>query len=88
MDETHVRVRGNWMYLYRAVGKAGNALDFMLSVRRNRPAAARFFALALSSNGTPSKIVINKSGANAAGIREVNKILNRFGCPTKTQTVM
>ncbi len=75
MDETYTRVLGKWMYLYRAVDKAGNTLDFMLSERRNRPAAARFFAKALSSNGFPSKIVIDKSGANAAGIREVNKIL-------------
>ncbi|WP_170428430.1 IS6 family transposase [Ruegeria arenilitoris] len=87
MDETYIRVRGKWMYLYRAVDKAGNTLDFMLSERRNRPAAARFFAKALSSNEIPSKIVIDKSGANAAGIREVNKILNRFGCPAKIQTV-
>lgn len=42
---------------------------------------------ALCSNGIPSKIVVDKSGANAAGIREVNKILNRFGCPAKIQTV-
>jgi putative transposase len=87
IDETYVRVRGKWMYFYRAVDKAGNTLDFMLSERRNRPAAARFFAKALSSNGIPGKIVIDKSGANAAGIREVNKILTRFGCPAKIQTV-
>ncbi len=73
MDETYIRVRGKWMYLYRAVDKAGNTLDFMLSERRNCPAAARFFGKALSSNGIPSKIVIDKSGANAAGNREVNK---------------
>ncbi len=87
MDETYVRVRGKWMYLYRAVDKAGNTLNFMLSERRNRPAAARFFANALSSNGIPEKIVIDKSGANAAGIREVNKILIRFDCSAKIQTV-
>ncbi len=87
MDETYIRVRGKWMYLDRAVDKAGSTLDFMLSEHRNRPAAARFFAKALSSNGIPSKIVIDKNGANAAGIREVNKILNRFGCPAKIQTV-
>lgn len=60
MDETYIRVRGKWMYLYRAVDKAGNTLDFMLSERRNRPAAARFFAKALSSNGIPDKIVIHR----------------------------
>ena len=87
MDETYIRVRGNWVYLYRAVDKAGNTLDFMLSERRNRPAAARFFGKALSTNGIPSKTVIDKSGANAAGIREVNRILKRFGCLAKIQTV-
>ncbi len=87
MDETYIRVRGQWMYLYRAVDKAGNTLDFMLSERRNRPAATRFFAKALSSNGIPNKIVIDKSGANAAGIREVNRILKRFGCSAKVQTI-
>ncbi len=66
MDETYIRVRGKWTYLYRAVDKAGNTLDFMLSERRNRPAAARFFAKALSSNGIPGKVVIDKSGADAA----------------------
>ncbi len=87
MDETYVRVKGEWVYLYRAVDKHGKTRDFMLSERRKRPAAARFFAKALSTNGIPSRIVIDKSGANAAGIREVNKILNRFGCPAKIQTV-
>ncbi len=87
MDETFLRVRGKWMYLYRAVDKALNTLDFMLSERRNRPEATSFFAKALSSNGIPNKIVKDKSGANAAGIREVNRILKRFGCPAKVQTI-
>lgn len=87
VDETYVRVRGKWMYLYQAVDKAGNTLDFKLSERKNRPAAASFFAKALSSNGILEKIVIDKSGVNAAGIRKVNKILIRFGCSVKIQTV-
>lgn len=87
MDETYLRVRGKWVYLYRANDKAANTLDFMLSERRNGPAATRFFAKALSSNGIPDKVVIDKSGANAAGIREVNRILKRFGCQAKVQTI-
>lgn len=75
------------MFFCRAVDKAGNTLDFMLSERRNRRAATRFFAKALSSNGIPNKIVIDKSGANAAGIREVNRMLKRFGCSAKVQTI-
>ncbi len=87
MDETYVRVKGKWQYLYRAVDKHGNTLDFMLSERRNTAAATKFFAKALENNGIPEKIVIDKSGANKAGIREINKILKRFGCPVSVQTV-
>lgn len=87
MDETYVRVKGSWKYLYRAVDKYGNTLDFMLSERRNTAAAKKFFANALASNGIPKKIVIDKSGANKAGIREVNRIFRRLGCPVSVQAV-
>lgn len=87
MDETYVRVRGKWQYLYRAVGRHGNTLDFMLLERRKTAAAKRFIANALASNGIPEKIVIDKSGANKSGIRESNKIFKRFGCPASFQTV-
>ncbi|WP_170766521.1 IS6 family transposase [Ruegeria lacuscaerulensis] len=87
MDETYLKVRGRWMYLYRAVDCDGKTLDFMLSERRDTAAAKKFFAKALANNGIPLRIVIDKSGANAAGISEVNKILKRFGCPTKITTV-
>lgn len=59
----------------------------MLPERWNGPAATKFFAKALSSNGSPGKIVIEKCEANAAGIQEVNRILKRFGCPAKVQTI-
>ncbi len=85
-DETYLRARGKRMYLYRAVDKAGNTLDLMLCEQRNGAAATKFFAKALSSNGIPDKIVIDKSRANAAGIHAMNKILKRFGCPAKVQT--
>ena len=81
MDETYVRVKGRWVYLYRAVDKFGKTLDFMLSRRRNKVAATKFFARALETNGMPLKIVIDKSGANTAGINEINRMLKRFGCP-------
>jgi len=87
MDETYIKVRGSWTYLYRAVDRDGKTLDFMLSERRNTVAATLFFAKALSNNGIPLRIVIDKSGANGAGIKEVNKILKRLGCATKIGTV-
>ncbi len=59
----------------------------MLSERRNGTAATKFFAKALSSNETPAKIVIDKSGANKFGIREINRILKRYGCPATVQVI-
>lgn len=87
MDETYVRVKGRWVYLYRAVDKFGKTLDFMLSRRRNKAAATKFFARALETNGMPLKIVIDKSGANTAGINEINRMLKRFGCPVPIEMV-
>ena len=81
MDETYVKVKGEWVYLYRAIDKHGKTLDFMLSERRNKAAATKFFARALEVNGLPRKIVIDKSGANTAGIKAINKRLKSFGCP-------
>ena len=87
MDETYIKVKGEWTYLYRAVDRDGKTLDFMLSEKRDTAAATKLFASALSNNGIPLRIVIDKSGANGAGIKEINKILKRFGCPTKISTV-
>lgn len=87
MDETYVKVRGDWVYLYRAVDKFGKTLDFMLSKRRNKAATTRFFARALEVSGLPKKIVIDKSGANTAGIIEVKRMLKRFGCPVAIEMV-
>jgi len=67
--------------------RKGKTLDFMLSEKRDTAAATLFFAKTLASCGIPLRIVIDKSGANGAGIKEVNKILTRFGCSTKITTV-
>ncbi len=53
VDETYIKVKGEWKYLYRAVDSAGNTVDFMLSAKRNRKAVKRFFKKALSSNHNP-----------------------------------
>ncbi len=44
LDETYIKVGGRWCYLYRAIDRAGNLLDSMLSVNRDKPAARRFLA--------------------------------------------
>ena len=75
MDETYVKVKGQWMYLYRAVDKAGQTLDFMLSEKRDGKSARRFFRQAITGNGTPEKVVIDKSGTNLSALRWTNVLL-------------
>ncbi len=87
MDETYIKVKGAWVYLYRAVDKYGKTLDFMFSPHRNKPAATNFFARILEVNGLPRKIVIDKSGTNTAGIKAINKMLKGFGCPIPIEMV-
>ena len=73
MDETYVRVKGAWKYLYRAVDKAGATVDFLLTAKRDCKAALRFLRKAIRCNGTPEKITIDESGANTAAIESHNK---------------
>ncbi|WP_131764464.1 IS6 family transposase [Legionella drozanskii] len=72
MDETYIKIKGQWMYLYRAVDKEGNTVDFMLSEKRDEPAARAFFLQAIGSNGAPHTVTKDKSGANKAGIDTIN----------------
>ncbi|WP_298854136.1 IS6 family transposase [uncultured Ruegeria sp.] len=87
MDETYIKVKGTWVYLYRAADKHGKTLDFMLSQRRNKSAATKFFAQMLEVDGLPRNIAIDKSGANTAGIKAINKMLKGFGCPIQIEMV-
>ena len=72
MDETYVKVRGEWKYLYRAVDKDGNTVDFLLRARRNKAAAQRYFEKSIQQNGVPETVTIDKSGANLAALHAVN----------------
>src|SRR5260370_19741567 len=72
LDETYVRVKGAWKYLYRAVDKAGATVDFLLTARRDRKAALRFLRKATGHHGGPEKSTIDKSGANTAAIESYN----------------
>jgi putative transposase len=72
LDETYIRVKGQWKYLYRAVDKAGYTVDFLLTAKRDRKAAARFLRKAIDQCGTPQKITIDKSGANTAAVESYN----------------
>ena len=75
MDETYIKVKGKWVYLYRAVDKEGQTVDFMLSEKRDDPAARAFFNKAIGSNGLPEKVTMDKSGANKAGVNTINLAL-------------
>ena len=79
MDETYIKVKGRWVYLYRAVDKHGQTLDFMLSETRDEAAATKFFAQAIGNNGWPDRVVIDKSGANNAGLENMNLLLAMHG---------
>ena len=72
MDETYIKVKGQWTYLYRAIDKYGSTVDFMLSEHRDEAAATAFFKQAIDHNELPSKVVIDKSGANNAGLENIN----------------
>jgi len=72
VDETYVKIKGVWHYLYRAVDKAGNTIDFRLSEKRDTLAARAFFAKAIGCHGLPDKVTIDKSGTNKAGIDSIN----------------
>jgi putative transposase len=72
MDETYIKIKGKWVYYYRAVDKHGAIIDFYLSETRDDPAGRAFFDKALNSSGLPSRLGIDKSGANIASFDTLN----------------
>jgi len=71
MDETYIKVAGQCKYLYPAVDKSGDTVDFLLTAKRDRAAARRFLERAINLHDVPVKITIDKSGANTAAIESV-----------------
>ncbi|MFC3724661.1 IS6 family transposase [Neoaquamicrobium sediminum] len=68
MDETYIKVRGQWMYLYRAIDSVGDTVEFWFSEHRDLPAAKRFLRKALQHHGRPDRIVIDGSQTNREAI--------------------
>ena len=68
MDETYIRVRGQWKYLYRAVDTAGQTVDSLLTGTQDAGAALRFFRKAIRHHGKPEMVTIDKGGANTAAL--------------------
>jgi transposase-like protein len=68
IDETYIKVRGRWTYLYRALDSNGDTVEFWFSERRNLAAAKRFLRKALKRHGRPERIVIDGSQTNREAI--------------------
>src|SRR5690606_38854027 len=68
VDETYIRVRGQWRYLYRAIDSNGDTVEFWFSERRDLVAAKRFLRKALTRHGRPEQIVIDGSQTNREAI--------------------
>ena len=72
MDETYIKIKGQWYYLYRAVDKTGQTIDFLLTKHRDERAAKRFLTKAIRRHGVPEKITIDGSAANKSAIESYN----------------
>jgi putative transposase len=79
MDETYVKHKGKWVYLYRAIDKEGDTLEFMVSEKRDAAAATKFFKKAIDEHGLPEKVTVDKSGANEAALIHLNCMLCLLG---------
>ena len=86
IDETYIKVRGQWRYLYRAIDSNGDTVEFWFSERRNLIAAKRFLSKAFKRHGRPERIVIDGSQTNREAILACDtesRLENRSGCKLK-----
>ena len=68
VDETYVRIRGQWHYLYRAIDSKSDTVEFWFSARRNLAAAKRFLRKALKRHSRPERSVIDASQTNREAV--------------------
>ncbi len=75
VDGTYIKVKGQWMYLYRAVDSKGNTIDFYLSKTRHKQAAKCFFKKALRSFhvSKPRVITVDKNPTYPVAIKELKE---------------
>src|SRR5437588_3270890 len=74
VDETYLKVRGRWVYLYRAVDKAGRTIDFLLSKRRDMAAAKGFFSRAVKQHGAPRVITLDGYAASHRAVAKLKEV--------------
>ena len=70
-DETYIKIKGVWHYLYRAVDKSGATIDFLLTKKRNKAAALQFFKKSIKHCGLPKKVAIDKSPSNNKALKHI-----------------
>jgi transposase-like protein len=75
VDETYIRVKGEWVYLYRAVDAAGQTIDFLLSPKRDAAAAKHFFRKSLKQPNTvnPRTITVHKNAAYSIATKAMKR---------------
>ena len=74
VDETYVKIKGEWCYLYRAVDRAGRTVDFRLSARRDVAAAKAFFRKAIKSQqSAPQTITLDGYAASHRAVRDLKE---------------
>ena len=73
MDETYVKVRGEWVYLYRAVDKAGKTVDFLLSRQRDINAAKAFLRKAMKGQRVPAKVTLDAYAASHRAVADLKR---------------
>jgi IS6 family transposase len=75
IDETYIKIRGQWRYLYRALDKYGNPVDFLLTAKRDLDAAKRFFRKALQDQPllSPDRIGTDAAGPSPPAITATRK---------------
>ncbi len=73
VDETYIRVRGRWTYVYRAVDKHGFTVDFLLSEHRDIAAAKRFFIKAIEGHGAPERITLDGYPATHSAVAQLRE---------------
>jgi transposase-like protein len=68
MDETYIKIKGQWKYLYRAVDRDGQTIDVLLTAPRDKKAALRFLNKAIRPHGLPDQVTIDQSSAYIAAL--------------------
>jgi transposase-like protein len=73
VDETYIKLKGKWVYLYRGVDKEGHTLDFFLSEQRDIAAAKQFLQEAIKKRGVPEKITLDGYAASHVAVAELQE---------------